>query len=106
MKNKMTLLSPTASLMHQRSQLWGRITKLQSLKIRHLKRINKFQDLVIGEHMKSKAALKKTFNIKKEQFKKLKKHPCRKDMEQALKNAREETDKARVLADEAEELLK
>ena len=62
--------------------------------------------MVIGEHIKSKAALKKIFNFKKKQFKKLKKHQCNMDMELALKTAHEELGKAKVLADEAEELVK
>ena len=105
-KKKKTLLSPTASLMHQRSQLWGKITTVQSLKIRHLKRLNKLQDLVIGEHVKSKAAMKKVSNANKEQFNKLKTRYSKDEMEQALKAAREQRDKAMVQAATAEELIK
>ena len=42
--------------------------------------------------MKSKAALKKVFNTKKEEFKKLKKKHYNEDMVNALKAAREERD--------------
>ena len=102
--NKKTLLSPTASLMRHRSQLFGKIATVQSQKIRHLKKLSKFQDLVIGEHMKSKAALKKGFNREKEQFKRLKTRHYNEDMEKKLKAAREERDKALTASWDAVEL--
>ena len=105
MKNKKTLLSPLAGQVRLRSQLWGKITRLQSLSIRQLKIKSKTQDLLIGEHVKYNKAMKADLQSTKAKFKKLKTHLSPEEMELALKTAKGKRNYAIIMREEAEELL-
>ena len=104
-KEKKTFLSPLANQVQMRSQLWGKITRLQSLNLRELKSKSKFQGLLISEHVKNNKELRADIASTKRQFKRLKKNHTSTEMELALKTALSQRDHAITLRKEAEMLL-
>ena len=105
-KNKLSLLSPTASQRRLRHQMWSHIARVQTINLRELKRLNKTQEMQLLEQAKENQTMRGGLDSTYAGLQKLKSDYRKQYRQETLKTAREEGEKAKQRADQAEEKVK